>query len=279
MTAIIGVDFSGAARDRDTWFAQGNLDDGNLLLERVQPIRREDLYWLMLEIPVPAVVAMDVPFGLPEEFLPHIAIGADFQTIAEIWPVLAYTEFQDLKNIAAEFVVNYREPRRVVDRLYPECKSTLHRVRPDMLTMTYQGARLLTRWWDQNDRPPWHVMPLDPPPTRSEEVVTLMETMPGAFLRSVNLPYRNYKGAGNIARQKRDTIIHGLAPKSGIVLPNLNECRYACRANDDCLDAVVAAVCAAAWSHDAVDFRIPNDCEETAARREGWLYAPVRQDG
>ncbi len=131
MTAIIGVDFSGAAQDRDTWFAQGNLDDGILLLERVQPIRREDLYQLMLEVPVPAVAAMDFPFGLPEEFLPHIGIGADYQTIAEIWPVLAYTEFQDLRDIAREFVDDYGEPRRIVERLYPECKSTLHRVRPD----------------------------------------------------------------------------------------------------------------------------------------------------
>ena len=53
MTAIIGVDFSGAAADDKTWFAQGRLEDRNLLLERVQPIRREDLYDLMLGIPAP----------------------------------------------------------------------------------------------------------------------------------------------------------------------------------------------------------------------------------
>ncbi len=106
-----------------------------------------------------------------------------------------------------------------------------------------------------------------------------METMPGAFLRAVGLPYRHYKGAGNIALQNRDIILHGLAPATGIELPNLIEWSYACRANDDCLDAVIAAVCAATWSHGAVVFRIPNGREEAAAQREGWLYALVPQGG
>ena len=230
----------------------------------------------MLEIPVPAVAAMDFPFGLPEQFLPDIGVGDDFQTIADIWPVLAYTDWQDLKDVVTEFVGDYGEPRRVVDRLYLESKSTLHRVNPDMLLMTYKGASLLSRWWDQNDRPPWHVLPLNPPPGPCEEAVTLMETMPGAFLRSIGLCYRGYKGKGLAALQNRDRIINELALNSGIVMPNLDEWRYACRANTDCLDAVVAAVCAAAWRHRTADFRSPEHLEEAVARREGWIYAPAR---
>ena len=278
MTAIVGVDFSGAAPDRDTWFAHGHLDDGNLALERVQPIRREDLYSLMLRLPVPAVAAMDFPFGLPQEFLPHIGVTDDYKTIDEIWTILAYTDRQDLEDVAAEFVRDYSEPHRVVERHYPESSSTLHRVNPDMLPMTYLGARLLSRWWDHKDRPPWHVLPLEPPSEPPEKCVTVMETMPGAFLRSVRLPYRYYKGKGPISLQNRDRIIDGLGPKSGIALPNLDEWRYACRANTDCLDAVVAAVCAAAWLQGADGFRPPQQQEEAAARREGWLYAPIRQE-
>ena len=105
-----------------------------------------------------------------------------------------------------------------------------------------------------------------------------METMPGAFLNFVGFP-RGYKGVGPTALQKRDRIINELATRSGIELPNLDEFRYGCRANDDCLDAVVAAVCAAAWSNGALEFRIPTLIEEPAARREGWLYAPIRQVG
>ena len=163
MTTIIGVDFSGAKPDRNTWFAQGRLDEGVLRLESVQPIRRADLYSRMLGLTSPAVAAMDFPFGLPEEFLPHIGVGDDLRTMDEIWRVLALKDWQDLPGIAAEFVKEHGEPRRVVDFHYGEAKSVLHRVRPDMLPMTYQGADLLSRWWIQNNRPPWHVLPLEPP--------------------------------------------------------------------------------------------------------------------
>ena len=277
MTTIVGVDFSGAATDLNTWFAQGRLDDGNLVLDRVQPIRREDLYNLMLGLTAPAVAAMDFPFGLPEEFLPHIGVTDDYQTIDEIWTILADIDRQYLEDVAAEFVRDYAEPHRVVERHYPESSSTLHRVNPDMLPMTYLGCRLLSRWWDHENRPPWHVLPLEQPAEPPEKCVTVMETMPGAFLRSVRLPYRNYKGQAPISLQNRDRIIDGLGPNSGIALPNLDEWRYACRANTDCLDAIVAAVCAAAWRNRAVVFRSPEQLEEAAARREGWLYAPMRQ--
>ena len=154
MTTIIGVDFSGAKKDHKTWFVQGRLDDGILLLESVQPIRREDLYSLMLGLSPPAVAAMDFPFGLPEGFLPHIGVGDDYRTMDEIWPVLAYTDWQDLKEIAAAFVKEHGEPRRVVDCHYQEAKSVLHRVNPDMLPMTYQGAHLLSRWSEREQSPP-----------------------------------------------------------------------------------------------------------------------------
>ena len=63
----IDVDFSGAIKNQDTWFAQGHLDqDGQLQLERVHPVRREDLYDLMLEIPVPAVPRWISPSACPE---------------------------------------------------------------------------------------------------------------------------------------------------------------------------------------------------------------------
>ena len=227
----------------------------------------------MIGVAAPAAIAMDFPFGLPEEFLPQLGITDDYQTIDKIWPILAFTEWKDLEEIAAEYVDDYSEPRRIVDQIYTEAKSTLHRIRPDLLRMTYRGSKLLSRWWDHKDRSPWHILPLEPPSEPVEQRVTVMETMPGAFLRSIGLPYRNYKGSGATALQNREYILNNLGPNSGIVLPNLVEWRHSCRASDDCLDAIIAAVCAAAWLHRAADFRIPKQNEEAAARREGWIYS------
>ena len=142
----------------------------------------------------------------------------DYQTIADIWSVLAYTDWQDLEQAATEFVDDYTEPRRVADCLYPESMSTLHRVRPDMLLMVHKGASLLSHWWHQKNRPPWHVLPLAPLPEPPEKVVILMETMPDAFLRSTRLPYQRYKGPGPEDLQNRDRIINELADVSGIAL-------------------------------------------------------------
>ena len=62
--------------------------DEQLQLERVHPVRREDLYDLMLEIPVPAVAALDFPFVMPGDFVEHIAQGKPLKAISEVWPAL-----------------------------------------------------------------------------------------------------------------------------------------------------------------------------------------------
>ena len=57
-----------------------------------------------------------------------------------------------------------------------------------MLPMTYEGIRLLHRWREDHPRR-WHVPPLErpAPPART---VTLLELMPGAFLKAAGLPYK-----------------------------------------------------------------------------------------
>ena len=144
-----------------------------------------------------------------------------------------------------------------------------------MLPMTYEGIRMLHRW--HHERPDrWHVPPLEPTGPSSQRV-TLLELMPGAFLKSVGLPYKGYK-KGRAALERRDEILGGLAEASGVGLPNLGRARMACRANDDCLDAVVAAVGAAAWARDTSRFHHPNRDELADAALEGWIYVP-RLDG
>lgn len=280
MTTIIGVDFSGHRDDRNTWAALGALTgDGGLLLDGVQPVRRDDLCAALSSVPTPAVAALDFPFGVPRAFAEFLSHRTTPRHMADVWQVisrLTVSEFIDRRgefvNQRPELPLSEREPKRAGDLAHHrESYSPLHTVNPNMLPMTYEGIRMLRRWHcEQPGR--WRVPPLEPTGPEPDRV-TLLEMMPGAFLKSIGLPYKGYK-KGRTALERRDEILGRLAEASAVDLPNLGRVRMACRANDDCLDAVVAAVGAAAWAKDASRFHHPNEDELADAKLEGWIYVP-----
>ena len=277
MTTIIGVDFSGAKVENKTWIAEGVLtEDGALRLNSAQSITRAVLCELLAIIPPPAVIGMDFPFGVPAAFTKYISTSAQAFEMPDVWRTVAAMDKNEFITARNNFVRDNGEPKRYGDKLYrPESFSPLHDVRPNMVPMTYEGSCLLRRLHQDHPRH-WYVPPLDTPSELSD-TVTLLEVMPGAFLKSIGLPYDRpgilYKGGGSERAARRREIIDGLAEKSGIALTNLYSVRTNCLANDDCLDAVVAAVCAAAWEHYRSGFQHPaGGAELDYARREGWIY-------
>ena len=144
-----------------------------------------------------------------------------------------------------------------------------------MLPMTFEGIRLLHRL-SSNDPRRWHVPPLEPS-VQSADTVTLLELMPGAFLKNIGLPYKGYK-KGRRSSELRERITDALAAASGIPLPNLEAIRMGCHASDDFLDAVIAAVDVACWAKDKDRFRHPQPDELELARLEGWIYVPYREE-
>ena len=280
MTTIIGVDFSGHRDDRNTWMASGTLTgDGALNFDSVQPARRDDLYDFLLDVPAPAVAALDFPFGVPRAFAEFLSREAATRDMVYVWRAVSRLTAAEFIARRDQFVgqrpdlpLSQREPKRAGDLAYHrESYSPLHTVNPNMLPMTYEGIIMLQRWHEERpDR--WHVPPLEPTGPATDRV-TLLELMPGALLKSIGLPYKGYK-KGRAALERRDQILGRLAEASGVDLPNLDRVRMACRANDDCLDAVVAAVGAAAWARDASRFRHPNRDELADAELEGWIYVP-----
>lgn len=281
MTTIIGVDFSGHRDDRNTWMASGILTgEGALLFDSVQPVRRDDLYYFLSDIPTPSVAALDFPFGVPRAFAEFLSEGLPPRHMAGVWEAVAEMSSAEFITRRDRFVgrwpdlpLSEREPKRAGDQAHHrESYSPLHTVNPNMLPMTYQGIRMLQRWHQERpDR--WHVPPMEPTGSATERV-TLLELMPGALLKSIELPYKGYK-KGRASLERRDEILGRLAGASGVGLPNLDRVRMACRANDDCLDAVVAAVGAAAWAKDPSRFHHPNDDERADAELEGWIYVPL----
>ena len=275
MTTIIGIDFSGAKHDRGTWVAYGRLTpEGTLEFESANMIRRKDVVNLLIAVSTPAVAAIDFPFSVPREFAEFLNTGVDLEAMPDVWRIIDDMSLEDFYAARDAFVGRFGEPKRAGDAAhFSESFSPLHKVNPNMLPMTYRGIRMLHRLYGESpDR--WAVPPMRAARSQARSV-TLLETMPGAFLKSIGAIYKGYKKPKS-ARQRderRNAILDTVQRNSSVALPNLSDLRDDCVASDDCLDAVVAAVAAAEWARNLARFRHPSAEERTAARLEGWIYA------
>ena len=266
---ILGVDFSGARPDNNTWVARGRLEGRVLVLESCGPVSRSQLSGLLETLPAEAVAALDFPFSVPLDFARYWMPGA--RSMPDLWTAAAAMTLGAFMSLRDSYVARHGEPKRLGDSYHPESYSCLHKVNPNMVPMTFYGMKMLAELWPQGCEVP----PLE---LQNMGKGILLEAMPGAALRAFGLPFKGYKG-GVAALNKRSQILEGLARCSGIGLPNLEEFRQLCMASHDCLDAVVAAVVAALWCTGLDLFRHPEtagpEAPLAAAAIEGWLYAPV----
>jgi len=268
---IFGVDYSGARGDRNTWISRGVLEDSQLALESCGPIGRRELTEVLGETQqkMPTVAALDFPFSVPREFAAFWQPEA--ATMPELWSAAAAMELEEFLDLRDQFVARNGELKRLSDTFYKECYSPLHKVNPNMLPMTFRGMQML----DRLGRGGCSIPPL-PPPAGAQTL--LLEAMPGAALRALCLPFKGYKG-GRRAPQLRQEILEGLAGKSGLQLPNLEDFYQLGLANHDGLDSLVATVVAALWAQDPTRFRCPAaegaEGYDSRVLLEGWLYAPA----
>lgn len=158
---IIGVDFSGARQDRNTWATIGRFEPGaSLHLVSAERIPRADLYRLLAEVSTPAVAALDFPFGVPAEFAAYLAPGPAPADMPTLWETIAPMSAADFIAGRDRFVAAHGEPKRAGDlKHHRESYSPLHNVNPNMLPMTWHGIQLLRRWHQEYPRR-WHVPPL-----------------------------------------------------------------------------------------------------------------------
>ena len=277
MTTIIGIDYSGAKSDRNTWVAQGRLtSDGALVFDSAQMRRRKDVTELLATTSTPAVAGIDFPFGVPLEFADFLNTSGGVRSMPEAWRIVSDLKLADFNAARDAFVDRFGEPKRDGDEShFPESFSPLHKANPNMIPMTYYGMQMMHEL-SKSQAERWVVPPLQASSDASGAMVTLLETMPGAFLKAIGTIYKGYKKPKSLhdRDERRNLILDDLSSKSGVVLPNLSELRDDCLANDDCLDAVVAAAAAACWARNPERFRHPDADELSAARLEGWIYVP-----
>ena len=278
---VVGVDYSGAKTDQNTWVTQGTLNGGVLTLISCKRTPRAELATLLAALPNTAVAALDFPFSVPTSFATQWRPKAS--TMPELWDAAAAINLSDFMVLRDNFVAEHGEPYRRGDFYFPECYSCLHKANPNMVPMTFRGMQMLHDLWQKGCQVP-------PLPDNGRNGLVLLESMPGAALRAFGLPFKGYK-KGRSAVELRGEILNGLAMKSGIEIANLADFRDECISNDDCLDSVVAAVAACLWANDQTLFRVPqsgpgdatkrggtpgpDENELQRARLEGWLYAPV----
>ena len=286
-TRIIGVDFSGAVRERNTWICEGTFDGEVLYICRCHSIPRDELTDKLSQIDEPAVAAMDFPFSVPKEFIDywgeHDSTVRSAETMPELWRAAVQLSSSNakLKRWCTKFVNERKrnrvvpaEPVRRVDYYHPGSFSPLHSVHPDMVPMTFRGMQMLHQVWKNSD---CRVLPLDCA-TRQGHLL-LMEVMPGLVLTAMGLPHQNYKGKKKAPREIRKYIWRNLESRSGITIKLEEkatigiESKVIC--NDDCLDAIVAAIAASLWNLSEDNFhRPPTRSLEETIRKEGWLYTP-----
>ncbi len=265
MATLIGVDFSGSQADNATWIAMADVDDGSRIeWETPFPIRRADLEQLLLTIEGSAVAALDFPFGLPADFAVTQGFIRWGEGLMDSCDRMSTTDQAEFEEVAREYVAAYGEPRRASD--VSPAYSPLHTTNPNMVPMTYHGMAMLGRLLARA-RGRFSIPPL--PANSSRRRVTLVELMPGQLLRTRGDAGVGYKNGDNNL-QRRHEILARLENWIGLPLPE--HIRLACRANSDCLDAVVNLAGALEWHRNPDAFNQPDAAQQGFAHDEGWLY-------
>jgi predicted nuclease with RNAse H fold len=112
-----------------------------------------------------------------------------------------------------------------------------------------------------------------PVPVALDGSGVVVEVYPAAALRRWELPWRKYKHKENA--EARNALVEQLVARTAewLTIPSSHVER--CQADDDALDALIAALIARAAALNLVE-PIPED-EQTEARREGWVAVPMRR--
>jgi len=197
---------------------------------------------LLSLFPIADKVAVDVPFGWPDEFVK--AISAHHQQAP--WP---RTESKHLTFRVTDRFVHQQTGR------WPLSVSS------DRIGITaMRAARLLSTW--SNGKPFDRAMDGH-----------IIEVYPAAALRMWGFSVQGYKGVKSENRDARVKLLAGLC-RCATWLRLTSDAERRCVASDDELDSLIAAIVARASILNSIVDR-PGSADPVA-RREGWIHLPTR---
>ena len=234
---VLGVDFSGGGKDKDTWATRACLgtEKQSLILLSCKPITRKNLTEELKELPNDAVAALDFPFSVPIDFAEYLECpGCDMPAL---WSTVATLGREEFIGKRDKFVEKFGQLLRAGDTHVPKCFSCLQKFPINMVPMTFHGMEMLNCLRMSGSRVP----PLDNDGCNG---ATMLEVMPGAALEAFGLPNKGYK-EGLCAFENRREILKELPKISNVTILNLPDFRDHCMFSDHALDSIVATVVAA----------------------------------
>ncbi|PKB63702.1 MAG: hypothetical protein BZY80_06100, partial [SAR202 cluster bacterium Io17-Chloro-G2] len=108
---ILGVDFSGAAPDNNTWVAQGWLSGAGLELEVCHKLGRGELADELESSPAGTVASLDFPFSVPKEFAGYWMPEA--RSMPKLWNAAAQMDYPAFLALRDSFVAVHGESKRL----------------------------------------------------------------------------------------------------------------------------------------------------------------------
>ena len=238
-TAVVGIDF--AAQPKKTWAAFGEVvPSGGLRITAIRHPVSDDAIIEMVH-DGPAVVAIDVPFGWPDEFVSFVSQ----HNRREVPPDVDSAHFQ--------FRMTDRFVRQKISKR-PLSVST------NLIGITAHRMAALMKRLPPCDLPPLKILGSD---------TQVIEVYPSATLIALGVPGEGYKNASAEASELRAKIVDQLADDiefSGVI-------SEMCRDSDDALDACVCALTACLY----LQGRTWSPSDDPLVGREGWIFFPKQK--
>ncbi len=262
---IWGIDFSAARYPADAiWIAAGKFHNHQLHIYSVSPLSEflshsrvplepclEELVRL-IRLHRPGCVALDFPFGLPQEVMPADAVPA--------FRVDFFKQFPSADSLFA-LCKQYRpQPLRYTDRIqrvpYSPCNLRLYR-------QTYWGIGAVLR--PLGFDPGVRVLPFQ---AYNPHHVNVLEICPASILKQ-NGRYVSYKGAKPHHTLARAEIVEWISRAFSVVLPPDVRERTIAQPGGDAVDALLACLPPLQLLRRYGYIPLPGI---PRAYREGWIY-------
>jgi signal transduction histidine kinase len=268
---IFGIDFTSApGQKKPLTVAEGDLNQGNLVIQRIHALVSFDEFEDFLKKKGPWIAGIDFPFGLPGAFLSTLGLAHDWPSYVQTLTRRSRADFEKkIKTFKSKHASPYKEPLRFTDVL-ASSQSPLKLVNAPVAKMFYEGSKRILKSEAS-------ILPCRP--KKGNRII--LEAYPALVARRFAESYKSETkdtSSKNSARKKivAGILDSGLKNEFGFSLEITNDIRNEMQ-NDtkgDSLDAVLCSLQAAwAWQQGKPHYGM-HAGNKNLTQSEGWIVDP-----